>query len=62
MTQNQKSQINLIQVAVEEKLNEFHKKNGESLNSREILNQFIQSINFDFDKLIKDLEEDNYGV
>ncbi len=58
MTQSQKATISLIQVSVEEKLNEFHKKNGETLNSRQILNDFIFSINLEFDKLIKDLDSE----
>lgn len=56
MTQAQKAQINLIQISVEEKLNEFHKKNGETLNSREILNDFIQRINLEFNELVQNLE------
>lgn len=56
MTQSQKAQISLIQISVEEKLNEFHKKNGETLNSREILNDFIFKMNLEFDELIKNLE------
>ena len=56
MTQAQKAQINLIQISVEEKLNEFHKKNGETLNSREILNEFIFKMNSEFNELIKNLE------
>lgn len=56
MTQAQKAQINLAQISVEEKLNEFHKKNGETLNSRQILNDFIVKMNLEFDELIKNLE------
>jgi hypothetical protein len=56
MTQSQKAQISLIQISVEEKLNEFHKKNGETLNSREILNDFIFKMNLEFDELVKNLE------
>lgn len=56
MTQAQKAQINLIQISIEEKLNEFHKKNGETLNSREILNEFIFKMNSEFNELIKNLE------
>ena len=56
MTQAQKAQISLIQISLEEKLNEFHKKNGETLNSREILNDFICKMNLEFDELVKNLE------
>ncbi len=56
MTQAQKAQISLIQISVEEKLNEFHKKNGETLNSRQVLNDFICKMNLEFDDLIKNLE------
>jgi len=56
MTQSQKAQISLIQISVEEKLNEFHKKNGETLNSGGILNDFIFNINLQFNELVKNLE------
>jgi hypothetical protein len=56
MKQAQKAQISLIQISVEEKLNDFHKKNGETLNSMEILNDFIFKMNLEFDELIKNLE------
>lgn len=58
MTQSQKASINLIQISVEEKLNEFHKKHGETLNSRQVLNDFIFNINLEFDKLIQDLDSE----
>ena len=58
MTQSRKSQLNLIRISIEEKLNEFHKKNGESLNSRSILNDFIVQINLEFDELNKNLADE----
>lgn len=58
MTIQQKSAIDLIQVALEEKLQEFHKKNGETLNSRQILNDFILNIDLAFEDLKKELEDE----
>jgi hypothetical protein len=52
-----KNKLSLIQIATEEKLNEFHKQMGETLNSRQILNEFIFKMNLEFDQLVKDLSE-----
>jgi len=53
-----KSAIDLIQIAMEEKLQDFHKKNGETLNSRQILNDFIFKMNLEFEELKKELGEE----
>jgi len=52
-----KNKLNLIQISLEEKLNEAHKQCGETLNSRQILNDFIVKMNLDFEQLIKDLQD-----
>lgn len=54
-----KNKLNLIQISIEEKLNSFHKDFGETLNSRQILNDFIVKINLEFDELVKNLSQEN---
>lgn len=54
----QKSTLDLIQVSLEEKLQAFHKKYGETLNSRQILNDFIFKMNMNFEDLKKELEDE----
>lgn len=53
-----KATIDLIQIAMEEKLQAFHQKNGETLNSRQILNDFIFKMNLEFEGLKKELGEE----
>jgi hypothetical protein len=53
-----KNKINLLQISLEEKLNEIHKQESETLNSRQILNDFIFKMNLEFEELIKNLEDE----
>ena len=58
LTQKQKTTLALIAVEVEEKINAFHKERGETMNSRQILQDFIFAIHIDFDRLAKSLDEE----
>jgi hypothetical protein len=53
-----KNKLDLIQISLEEKLNDMHKSIGETLNSRQILNDFLFKMNLEFEELKKALEEE----
>ena len=53
-----KAKLNSIYTFADEKLNSFHKEQGESLNSRQVLNDFLVGLGHDIDKLTETLKEE----
>lgn len=59
MTINLKAKFHKAQAQFEEKLNSIHEQLGESLNSRQIFNDFLKKVDLEVEELIFNLENDN---